>query len=88
MSSQATIYAQNHVKSLQESLEADEIVVRTTGQQNENVSLTHLERLEIIANYLAIIVVIILTVILTLICNTGYKYKLNVIIEYQTLTRN
>ena len=88
MSSQATIYAQNHVKNLQESLEADEIVVRTTGQQNGNASLTHLERLRIIANYLAIIVVTILTVILTFIRNTGHKYKLNVIIEYQTLIRN
>ena len=75
MSSQATIYAQNHVKNLQESLEADEIVVRTTGQQNENVSLTHLERLEIIANYLAIIVVIILTITLTFICNAGLTYN-------------
>ena len=82
MSSQATIYAQNHVKSLQESLEADEIVVRTTGQQNENVSLTHLERLEIIANYLAIIVVIILTITLTFIYNIVHKFK------YQTLIHN
>ena len=74
MSFQATIYAQNHVRNLQESLEADEIVVRTTGQQNENVSLTHLERLEIIANYLAIIVVIILTITLTFISDLNIRH--------------